>query len=120
MRGRKKVVERLKACHASDCYISVISEFELCQGADRAPVEMRDSELAKVRRFVGSLQLLDFDSECARLAGKINADLLNRGTPISIADVFIAATTLRFERTLVTNNLKDFQRIEGLLLEDWR
>jgi tRNA(fMet)-specific endonuclease VapC len=46
--------------------------------------------------------------------------LLNQGTPISITDVFIAATGLRHKWTVVTNNTKDFRRIAGLALEDWR
>ena len=51
---------------------------------------------------------------------RINAGLLNGGKPVSITDVFIAATGLRHEWTVVTNNTKDFSRIEGLTLEDWR
>ena len=75
---------------------------------------------AKVSRFVASLQILPFDSECARIAARLNAGLLNRGTPVSITDVFIAATGLRHQWTIVTNNTKDFLRIDGLTLEDWR
>lgn len=120
LRGRKKVVDQLAACRPKDCFISVITEFELFQGADRAPPEHREEEHAKVARFVTSLQILPFDSPCARIAARINAGLLNQGTPVSITDVFIAATGLHHQWTVVTNNTKDFRRIEGLTLEDWR
>jgi tRNA(fMet)-specific endonuclease VapC len=120
LRGRKKVVDRLAACRPKDCFISVITEFELFQGADRAPKEHRAEEHAKVTRFVASLQILPFDSASARLAARLNAGLLNQGTPVSITDVFIAASALFHQRTVVTNNTKDFRRIEGLMLEDWR
>jgi tRNA(fMet)-specific endonuclease VapC len=120
LRGRKKVVERLAACRPKDCFISVITEFELFQGADRAPPEHRENERAKVLRFVTSLQVLPFDSACARIATRLNAGLLNQGTPVSITDVLIAATGIRHQRTVVTNNTKDFRRIEGVTLEDWR
>ena len=120
LRGRKKVIDRLASCRPKDCFISVVTEFELFQGADRAPVEHREEESAKVSRFVASLQILPFDSECARIAARLNAGLLNRGTPVSITDVFIAATGLRHQWTIVTNNTKDFLRIDGLTLEDWR
>ena len=86
----------------------------------RAPVEHREDERAKVARFVASLQILHFDSASARIAAGINAGLLNQGTPVSITDVFIAATGLRHQWTVVTNNTKDFRRIDGLSLEDWR
>jgi tRNA(fMet)-specific endonuclease VapC len=120
LRGRKKVVERLTSQRPEDCCISVITEFELFQGADRAPAERREEERAKVARFVSSLEILPFNSACARIAGRINAELLNQGTPVSVMDVFIAATGLRHEWTVVTNNVKDFKRIAGLVIEDWR
>jgi predicted nucleic acid-binding protein len=120
LRGRKNVVERLASCRPQDCFISVITEFELFQGADRAPDDRREEERGKVARFVGSLEILPFDSSCARIAGRINAELMNKGTPVSITDVFIAATALRHQWTIVTNNVKDFRRIEGLDIEDWR
>lgn len=120
LRGRKKVVERLAACRPKDCFVSVVTEFELFQGADRAPAEHRDSERAKVLRFVSCLQVLAFDSECARIAAGLNAGLLNQGTLVSITDVFIAATGLRHQWSVVTNNTKDFRRFGGLTLEDWR
>ena len=120
LRGRKKVVEQLAACRPQDCLISVITEFELFQVADRAPPEHRESERAKVSRFVASLLILPFDSACARIAARLNAGLLNQGTPVSITDVFIAATGLRHQWSVVTNNTKDFRRFDGLTLEDWR
>jgi len=119
LRGRRKVVDHLAACDPKDCCISVVTEFELFQGAGRAPVDRREDEHAKVTRLVSCLQLLPFDSECARIAARINADLLNRGTPVSITDVFIAATGLRHGWPVVTHNTRDFKRIEGVILEDW-
>lgn len=120
LRGREKVVERLTACLPKECFISVITELELFQSADRAPEEYRKEERAKVSRFVASLQTLPFDSGCARIAARLNAELLNIGTPVSITDVFIAATGLHYKRLVVTNNTKDFGRMNGLTLEDWR
>ena len=120
LRGRKKVVERLKGFEPGDCFVSAVTEFELYQGAGRAPEERREAERAKVERFLSCLQVLPFDSECARIAGEINAGLLNNGTPISITDVWIGATGLRHGWTMVTSNKRDFSRIEGLTLENWR
>lgn len=120
LRGRAKVVAKLSACDPKDCLISVITEFELYQGADRAPQEHRADEHAKVSRFVASLQTLPFDSACAQIAARLNADLLNQGTPVSITDVFIAATGLHHQCPVVTNNTKDFRRFKSLTIEDWR
>lgn len=120
LRGRKKVVDHLASCSPKKCFISVITEFELFQGAERAPAAYRNDERVKVSRFVAAVQRLPFDSECARSAARINAELLNHGTPVSITDVFIAASGLRHGWAVVTNNIRDFQRIDGLVLEDWR
>ncbi len=120
LRGRERVVTRMAQCTPKDCFISVITEFELFQGADRAPSDHQKEERLKVSRFVATLQILPFDSECARIAARLNANLLNRGTPVSITDVFIAVTGLRHKITVVTNNTKDFRRMDGLTLEDWR
>lgn len=120
LRGRKKVVSKLASCRPEDCCISVITEFELFQGVDRAPSDHRENERAKISQFVSAIEILPFDSTCARIAARINAQLLNQGTPVSITDIFIAATGLRHRMTIVTNNTKDFSRIEELTLEDWR
>lgn len=120
LRGRRKVVEKLAEIDPATCFISVITEFELFQGADRAPEERRDEERTKVSRFISCLRVLPFDSDCARLAAKINADLLNRGTPVSLTDVFIAATGICHGWTIITNNTRDLKRIGGLTLEVWR
>ena len=77
LRGLEQVVDRLSQYSPSDCFISVITEFELFQGADRAPARHRMEERLKVSKFVASLQILPFDSGCARIAARINADLLN-------------------------------------------
>lgn len=120
LRGRKKVIGRLAACSPKECFISVVAEFELFQGADRAPADRRTEEREKVARFLSVIQILPFDSKCARLAAEINATLLNQGTPVSITDVWIAATGLSQGWTVVTKNLRDFSKITGLTLEDWR
>jgi len=120
LRGRRKVVERLRECEPKDCCLSAVTEFELFQGAARAPEERRAEERVKVERFLSCLQVLPFDSDCARLAGELNAGLLNHGTPVSVTDVWIGATGLRHGWTVVTNNKRDFGRMEGLELENWR
>lgn len=93
---------------------------ELIQGADRAPADHQREERAKVSRFVASLQILPFASDSARIAARINADPLNRGTPVSITDVFVAATGLRHKLTVVTNTTKGFRHTSWLKLENGR
>lgn len=120
LRGHEAVVARLRSCDPRTCYISTVTEFELFQGAARAPVEKRDDVMLKVTRLVSLLQILPFDSESARIAARLNAGLLNAGKPRSLTDVFIGATGIRHGWTVVTSNTKDFSDLPGLDLEDWR
>jgi predicted nucleic acid-binding protein len=120
LRGRPQVVAMLSQHLPGDCSISAITEFELYQGAARAPGAQLDSEREKVARLLSRIHVIPFDGECARRAAEINAVLLNAGTPIGILDVLIGATALETGRTLITSNAKDFGRIEGLRFESWR
>ena len=61
-----------------------------------------------------------FDGHCGILAGEINAALLNAGTTVGVMDVFTAATALRMNVPVVTSNFRDFSRIKGLEVIDWR
>jgi len=120
LRGRADVVARLRECEPEDVAISVVTGFELVQGAGRAPEKYRESEGRKVAAFLSKLRQVPFDESCAERAGGINAELLNRGTPVSVTDVFIAATAMELKLPVVTSNRRDFEKIEGLAVVDWR
>jgi len=62
---------------------------------------------------------LDFTAEDARIAGEIRATLQRNGTPIGPYDTLIAGQALARDLTLVTRNIREFERIEGLRVENW-
>ncbi len=68
-----------------------------------------------VRQFVS----LSFDDYCAEIYGKIRADLEKAGTPIGSNDIQIASIALATDLILVTHNVREFSRVEGLKIEDW-
>ena len=63
--------------------------------------------------------VLDFDSPCAEQFGQLQAQLLDAGTPADPSDLMIASTALRHNLTVVTHNLRHFEAIPGLRVEDW-
>lgn len=65
------------------------------------------------------LPVLPFEREDARVAAELRADLKRRGLPIGPYDVLIAGHALARDLTLVTNNTREFSRIDGLRLADW-
>ncbi len=62
------------------------------------------------------VKVIHFDLDCAHVCGRIQAGLMDRGVPIESADVLIAATALRYRLTLVTANVRHFDRIPDLRL----
>lgn len=69
--------------------------------------------------FYPPITILDFDSYAAEEYGKIRADLERKGTPIGPLDMLIAGHAKSEELTVVTNNTREFYRVEGLAVEDW-
>jgi len=120
LKGRTEVVMRLSKQPPDNVAISAVTVFELIQGAERAPVSFQEAERAKVARFLSMIPVVPLDVPSGTIAGEINAALLKQGTPVSIADVFIAATALAMKIPVVTSNEKDFLRIPGLEVIDWR
>ncbi|HVW01713.1 MAG TPA: type II toxin-antitoxin system VapC family toxin, partial [Planctomycetaceae bacterium] len=62
---------------------------------------------------------LDFDSGCAEQYGQLRAQLLDTGTPVDPRDLMIASTALHHNLTVVTHNLRHFEVIPGLRVENW-
>ncbi|MCI4325051.1 MAG: PIN domain-containing protein [Thermoplasmata archaeon] len=76
------------------------------------------SSLRAAEDLIRSLQWLEFDWESCRLAGRIEADLIARGEPMSAADLFIAAVSLRHGQRLLTRD-RGFARVPGLKVETY-
>lgn len=69
--------------------------------------------------FLSPLAILPFDETALWCYGDLRADLERQGTPIGALDMLIAAHALSLQATLVTNNIKAFQRVPGLQLDNW-
>ena len=96
--------------------ISAIVASELYYGAKKKGSKkiMRIVDL-----FLDSFEVYDFDKAAAQIYGTIRVDLEKRGLIIGAYDLQIAAHAKSLNATLVTNNTKEFERIEGLRLENW-
>ena len=72
-----------------------------------------------VEDFVSHLDILSYDTEAAMHYADIRADLEQKGTPIGVNDLHIAGHARSRGLILVSNNTKEFERVEGLRLVDW-
>jgi tRNA(fMet)-specific endonuclease VapC len=99
----------------TDVGVSAVVMHELYYGAFKS--ERRDRNLALVDAL--RFEVLPLDTEDARHAGEVRAMLAARGTPIGAYDILIAGQALARGLTLVTRNLREFERIPELSLENW-
>ena len=97
--------------------ISTITLAELLHGAAKSarPVETRQG----VEGLAARLAVLPFDEDAAAHAGEIHADLERRGKVIGPYDILIAGHARSRGLVVITGNLGEFQRVEGLRAEDW-
>ena len=69
--------------------------------------------------FLARIEIIPFGSDAAREYGMIRADLTKKGALIGANNLLIAAHAMALDLTLVTNNIREFERVEGLKLENW-
>lgn len=116
MRGEGGVVERMQALTPRQIILPAMVVYEVNFGLRKAG---RRTALEAFARMVQEAAVLDFDAESADHAARIRLHLEGKGTPISQADLLIAATARRHGCTLVTHNTREFSRVPDLRLEDW-
>lgn len=112
-----EVLERFRSVSRSAVSVSVITVLELRQGAEKS----RDPERAhqKLDFFLSSIRALPFEEDAALIAARIRAGLERQGRRIGDLDSLIAAQALAQDLILVTNNLREFERVPDLRTENW-
>ncbi|MCA1176194.1 MULTISPECIES: type II toxin-antitoxin system tRNA(fMet)-specific endonuclease VapC [unclassified Pantoea] len=111
-----EVLERFNA-NVGRMVISSITLAELVHGAEKSAFFERN--LRTVEDFISRLDVLSYDQRAAFHYGSIRADLEKKGTPIGLNDLHIAAHARSEALTLITNNLREFSRVNGLISENW-
>ena len=114
--GKRPSISRRVHSHSSqDFGLSVIVSHELYFGAFRSRRSATNLRAIEDLRF----EPVEFDTEDARLAASIRAELAARGTPIGAYDVLIAAQARSRDLTLITRNVAEFSRVADLRWENW-
>jgi tRNA(fMet)-specific endonuclease VapC len=90
---------------------------ELQYGVHRSSRPVQNNEA--LEGFLVPLTILDFDYAASAAYGRIRATLEAAGRPIGSLDTLIAAHALSRALVLVMNNVSEFSRVDGLLIEDW-
>lgn len=100
----------------NDYFISEITLAELRFGVAKSGQREKNAEA--LNKFLTGVQVLPI-SQAIDLYAEEKARLQKAGTPLDDFDLLIGATALAHNLTLVTNNTKHFERIGGIVLEDW-
>ena len=117
MKNRPQQVKRRFEEHHGRMSISAVTLGELVFGAEHSQHVERN--LADIEAMAARLKVLPFDSEAAYHFGQIRAALYRAGQPMGPYDMMIAGHARARGLILATNNIGEFERVPGLLLEDW-
>jgi tRNA(fMet)-specific endonuclease VapC len=112
------VQRRIQSLEPGDLCLSSIVVAELRYGADKSAKVRRNHKLLDV--LTDEIPCRDFDIDAAAVYGKVRASLEKRGKPIGPNDMLIASHALSLGLVLVTDNVAEFKRVEGLKLQNWR
>ncbi len=110
-------VERVAEHIGKDLCISSVTLSELEYGICKSSAP--DKNRKALYQFLSSIPVIDYDSEAAKEYGDIRASLEKAGTPIGSMDMMIAAHARSRGFTVVTNNIREFERVSFLGVENW-
>jgi tRNA(fMet)-specific endonuclease VapC len=117
LRQHPGIIQKLSSLTPADCAVSMVTVYELFCGLSKAHDPGR--ERGKVERFVSVIIELPLDRAAAESAARIRGELENQGNIIGPYDLLIAGQAIASGLTLVSNNVREFQRVTGLRLESW-
>ena len=111
------VLRHMDGMAYGDILISTVTIAELRYGVANSAKPEQNRE--KFGNFIERFEIVDFDDAAAAAYGYIRAGLKSAGTPIGPLDTLIAAHAISLECTLVTNNVREFERVPDLKIENW-
>ena len=112
-----EVIKNFLKHDPDDLCISSITYGELMHGVEKS--QMAERNRVAITLFLSAISILPFDHYAAEEYGKVRADLEKKGTPIGSMDMLSAGDARSEGLILVTNNTREFFRVEGLEVEDW-
>lgn len=116
-RSNNAVLKKLRRVAVGDVCISAITKSELMYGVELSP--RREKDQLALDAYLKYVEVLDYPAGAAEHYAQIRARLKESGTMIGANDLLIAAHALSLGFTLVTNNTREFTRVNGLKIQNW-
>lgn len=111
-----QVLQRLIQAGRESLAISTVTVAELAFGVAKST---RPESRAKLENFLSKFPILDWDQDAAWTYGNVRKTLEAKGQRIGERDLLLACQALALDATMVTNNTREFERIDSLKLENW-
>jgi len=113
----RKIVDAFKSLPIGKIAISAVTLAELEYGVSKSL--HRERNRIMLIGFTSPFKIIPFDSSDSEMFGILRAHLERAGTPIGPYDLQIAAQAVNRNCVLVTNNVKEFERVPGMKIENW-
>lgn len=117
LKGHKLVTREILTKDMNELSITRITAAELLFGAYNS--EKQQHNLQLIHDLLNDFNVLEFDASASELFARQKAFLKKNGTLIADMDLMIASICIAQNKILVTNNMRHFERIIGLSLENW-
>lgn len=117
IKNRPEQVRQAFKQHEDQMCISSVTLGELIYGAERSTQTERN--LADIEGLVARLEVAPFEEHAAEHFGQLRAELYRIGKPIGPYDMMIAGHARAMGMILITNNIKEFERVPGLRISNW-
>jgi tRNA(fMet)-specific endonuclease VapC len=118
--NQSNLVARIQQADPQDIALCSVVVAELLYGVERAATAHQANNRLKVEQLRKQFLSFPFDDVAADCYAKIRAHLVSAGTPIGPNDLMIAAIAVAQGLILVTHNTFEFNRVPGLIVEDWQ
>lgn len=120
--GYERIEEQLIQADPSQIFVSVVTVWEIYRMAEKAELTHKVSTRAS-KALMAALEMftpIDMDAQIAALGGSLHAYLPHGGKTIGERDSMIAATAMSGKLIMVTDNVREFSRVPGISLQNWR
>ena len=111
------IIHKFKQFDVGEIGVSTITVSELQYGVAKS--KNRSLNEQRIEEFLAPLEILPYDEIAAGIYGDIRLQLEKSGVPIGPLDLLIAAQALSRKSVLITNNEKEFKRVNNLKVENW-
>lgn len=118
-KGHELIAHQLTITNPKQLFISAITVWEISRMVEKRSSASPKAALAALR-LMEQFQVMPMDSKSAAVGGNLHASLANRGTTIGERDSMIAGIAILHQMDVVTDNLKEFDLVPGILVHNWR